>query len=67
VCNKNVIFGWLVLLIGALVLVWPGSLVRIAPYYRGVMPTEQSRVAIRSARIGGLLVAAAGLVILVVG
>jgi hypothetical protein len=62
-----VILGWILIAIGLVTLLWPRLLVSIAPYYRGTMPSGSTPTAIRSARIGALLVAAAGIGVVLTG
>lgn len=57
------VFGWALLVIGAVGVIWPRAFVTVAPHYRAMMPREISATTLRSARIAGALVAAAGLAV----
>jgi hypothetical protein len=58
-----VTFGLVLVIVGVIAVFWPKAPVFLARY-RGAMPEQTGRAAARSARIGGLLVVAAGIAVI---
>jgi hypothetical protein len=59
-----VILGEVLAILGLLILVFPQPLVWVAAHYRGSMPSPRDGATTAPARIGGLLLLIAGLLIM---
>ncbi|HEX3901054.1 MAG TPA: hypothetical protein VHW74_18035 [Mycobacteriales bacterium] len=57
------ILALVIAVIGVLAIAWPGGLIRIARAYRGAMPADRTATTIRAARIAGVLLIIAALLI----